>query len=139
MVNERGSPYRVILENVQGPLSYQPGGFITGTAIGSALSITAASASNFGSLRVLVDAMGAGLVLASGAAAFSSGFTSGLMYTVQSAGISGNQIGIRCFNPSSMSGINMGAITSGGIQQISEIQSGAVLNMYNFKVLAQGY
>lgn len=138
MSNERGSPYRVIIENVQGPLSYPPGGFITGGVIGSNVGVIAMATSNLGGLRRVVDAMGAGFVLQSGGAAVNSGFTSGVLYTVQSAGISGNQIGIRCFNPVASSGIGLAAM-SGGSELFQEVQSGAVLNMYNFKVLAQGY
>ncbi len=138
MASERGSPYRIVLENVRGPLSYPPGGFITGGVVGSNVGVTAMGTSNLAGLRVVVDAMGQGLVLQSGGAITNSGFTSGLMYTVQSAGISGNQIGIRCFNPVAGSGIGLAAM-SGGSSLFQEVQSGAVLDMYNFKILAQGY
>ena len=138
MVQERGSALRILIENVQGPLSYPPGGFVTGPAIGSAVGITAAGTSNLGGLRIINDAMGQGQALISGAVALNSGFTSGMMYIVQSAGISGNQVGIRCFNPVMASGINMVAL-SGGSTQLQEVQSGANLAAYTFKVLAQGY
>jgi hypothetical protein len=141
MANERGSPYRIILENVQGPTSYPPGGFITGGSIGSNIAV-GTGASNLGGLRVVVDAMGQGIALASGVA-MNSGYTSGIHYVVQSAGISGNQIGIRCFNPTTVgsgAGIGGGSISqSGGSQVIQEVQSGSTLDMYNFKVLVQGY
>ena len=142
MVNERGSTYRIILENVQGPTSYPPGGFVTGGSIGSNIAV-GTGASNLGGLRVVVDAMGQGLALASGGFAVNSGYTSGIHYVVQSAGISGNQVGIRCFNPTTVgsgTAIGGGAISqSGGSQVIQELQSGATLDMYNFKVLVQGY
>lgn len=138
MSSERGNPLRILIENVQGPLSYPPGGFNTGAVIGSNVGVVAMGTSNLGSLRVIVDAMGQGISLVSGATAVNSGFTSGLLYTVQSAGLSGNQVGIRCFNPAIASGIGFAAI-SGGNQLLQEVQSGSVLNMHTFKVLVQGY
>lgn len=140
MVFERGAPLRIIFDSIQGPLSYPPGGFVGGGAVGSNVpNLPGMGTSNLGFLFKVIDAMGQGLVLASGLGAFNSGGVSGILYVVQSAGISGNQVGIRCFNPSGYtSGVGTTSL-SGGNTQLAEVQSGANLSPYVFKVLVQGF
>lgn len=157
MAQERGNPLRVIIENVQGPISYIPGGFQTGTTIvvsggGNGplgLSVPVGipggnvntGTSNLTGLRVVNDAIGQGIAIASGGAFQSGSPTSGILYVVQSAGISGNQVGIRCFTPivTTSGGITSGASLSGGASLLTDVASGANLSPFVFKILVQGY
>lgn len=116
---------RTVIEALPGPVTYPPGGFATG-AVGSGDLSTSA-------LRQLTRVDEAGMLeaLTMRSGALTSCDMSGQLFAqVVSVGISGNQVGIACFN---MSGLVSGQ------QRLQELVSGVDLSKNVFKVMCQGF
>lgn len=109
---------RTVIEAVPGAGSYVPGGFTTGVDTSALRELK----------RVEVAAVLEGMTLRSGA--IGNNASGSLFAQVVSAGISGNQVGIACYN---LSGVVSGS------QGLAELVSGQNLQSEVFKVMAQGY
>jgi len=119
---------RVVIETVRGPESYVPGGFTTGVDT-SAMRVHR-RINEAGTLDFINQVSGA--MHESGSMTIGSTAQSNITFSqVVSVGVSGNQLGIACYN---LSGQN-----SGPGSRLVELHSGADLSNHVIKVMCQGY
>jgi hypothetical protein len=109
---------KLVIEAIPGPETYIPGGFTTNVDTSALRELK----------RVEVAAVLEGMTLRSGA--LGNNASGSLFAQVVSAGVSGNQVGIACYN---LSGVVSGS------QGLAELVSGQDLTNEVFKVMAQGY
>lgn len=114
---------KTIIEVVPGPGSYPTGGFLTG--------------SDTSALRQLRRINAAGtLDMISVLSGHPTGTSGVISASVVSCGVSGNQIGIMCYELHNQSGEDVSGMSRAIIREVPSAQN---LSKYDIKVLCQGY
>lgn len=113
---------RTVIEVVQGPAEYPAGGFTTGVDTSAMRQLK----------RVEVAGMLDMISVLSGPPIGQSGAISA---SVISTGVSGNQVGIKCWHMFNQSGV----MDTSGLTIIREVPADTDLSVYDMKVLCQGH